>query len=152
MIGKRATVNVPGQRGANITMCAAISTDGLLLHRPLIGPYYTECLISFLDEIYGIVVPGEAMDAMGRHQPTFIIVWNIVAFHDSFAVTEWFAWCQFPSTFLSIPQHHRGIIFLIQMEGLPPSTCLNVPPEYLLISAAYCICVGGWCIHTPCQK
>lgn len=31
VIGKRATVIVPSQRGANITMCAAISTDGMLL-------------------------------------------------------------------------------------------------------------------------
>ena len=38
VIGKRATDDVPGQRGANITMCAAISSDGLLLHKPLIGP------------------------------------------------------------------------------------------------------------------
>ncbi|KAI2652436.1 NADPH--cytochrome P450 reductase [Labeo rohita] len=38
-------------------MCAAISTDGLLLHGPLIGPYNTERLISFLDELCGIVVP-----------------------------------------------------------------------------------------------
>ncbi|CAM4539338.1 unnamed protein product [Leuciscus chuanchicus] len=28
-IGKRATVDVPGQRGASITMCAAISTVGV---------------------------------------------------------------------------------------------------------------------------
>ncbi|KAL3973664.1 NLR family CARD domain-containing protein 3 [Sarotherodon galilaeus] len=78
VIGKRATVNVPGQRGANITMCAAISTDGLLLHRPLIGPYNTERLLAFLHDLYGRV-------------PTFIIVWDNVAFHHSRAVTEWFA-------------------------------------------------------------
>lgn len=59
VIGKRATVDVPGQRGANIPMCAAVSSDGLLLHKPLIGPYKTECLISFLDDLYGRVVPGE---------------------------------------------------------------------------------------------
>ena len=32
MIGQRATVNVPGQRGGNITLCAAISLQGLLHH------------------------------------------------------------------------------------------------------------------------
>ena len=45
VIGQRATVGVPGQRGANITMCAALSNEGLLLNKPLIGPYNTERLI-----------------------------------------------------------------------------------------------------------
>ena len=42
VIGQRATVDVPGQRGANITMCAVLFNDGLLLHKPLISPYNTE--------------------------------------------------------------------------------------------------------------
>ncbi len=58
VIRKRATVDIPGQRGANITKCAAISTDGVLLHKPLIGPYNTEHLLWFLDELYGKVVQG----------------------------------------------------------------------------------------------
>jgi hypothetical protein len=52
VIGQRATVDVPGQRGANITMCAALSTDGLLLHKPLTGPYNTERLSYFLDDLH----------------------------------------------------------------------------------------------------
>ena len=50
VIGQRAAVDVPGQGGANITMCAALRNNGLLLHKPLIGPYNTERLIYFLDE------------------------------------------------------------------------------------------------------
>ena len=83
VIGKRATVDVPGQRGANITMCAAKSTEGLLLHKPLIGPYNTERLLAFLHELFGRVVLGEERDAERRNQPTFIIVWDNVAFHHS---------------------------------------------------------------------
>ncbi len=37
IIGQRATVTVPGQRGANITMCAAISNDGVLCHIQLLA-------------------------------------------------------------------------------------------------------------------
>jgi len=59
VIGKRATVDVPVQRDANITMCPAISTDGLLLHKPLIGPYNTARLLAFLHDLYGRVVLGE---------------------------------------------------------------------------------------------
>ncbi|XP_019209788.2 uncharacterized protein LOC109198913 [Oreochromis niloticus] len=39
IIGHRAIINVPGQRGGNITMCAAISQNGVvhLLRPPLLG-------------------------------------------------------------------------------------------------------------------
>ncbi|KAJ8339128.1 hypothetical protein SKAU_G00359140 [Synaphobranchus kaupii] len=55
--GKRATVDAPGQRGANITMCAAISENGLVLHTCRIGPYNTERLLLFLEELYRRLVP-----------------------------------------------------------------------------------------------
>ena len=79
VIGQRATVAVPGQRGANITMCAALSNDGLLLHKPLIGPYNKERLVSFLDELHNQLVPAEERGA--RNCPTFVVVWDNVAFH-----------------------------------------------------------------------
>ncbi|CAM4550445.1 unnamed protein product [Leuciscus chuanchicus] len=50
-IGQRATIQVPGQRGANITMCAAISEDGVVGRRPHIGPYNAALLVTFLDEL-----------------------------------------------------------------------------------------------------
>lgn len=48
VIGKRATVDVPGQRGANITMCAAIANAGLLLHRCQVGPTILSASLPFL--------------------------------------------------------------------------------------------------------
>ncbi|XP_051512028.1 uncharacterized protein LOC127416624 [Myxocyprinus asiaticus] len=51
LIGQRATVQVLGQHGGNISMCAAISEDGVVGHRPLLGSYYTAHLIEFLNEI-----------------------------------------------------------------------------------------------------
>lgn len=51
-IGQRATIQVPGQRGANITMCAAISEDGVVGRRPHIGSYNADLLVTFLDELY----------------------------------------------------------------------------------------------------
>ncbi|XP_034149524.1 uncharacterized protein LOC114839618 [Esox lucius] len=51
IIGQRATVQVPGQRGGNISMCAAISEDGVLGRRPLLGSYNATHLIEFLNEI-----------------------------------------------------------------------------------------------------
>ncbi|XP_039899474.1 uncharacterized protein LOC120740972 [Simochromis diagramma] len=56
-IGQRATTEVPGQRGGNITMCAAISDNGVLTHIPLLGPYNTQHLLTFLDTLYRDLVP-----------------------------------------------------------------------------------------------
>nr|XP_015832862.2 uncharacterized protein LOC107397388 [Nothobranchius furzeri] len=76
VIGKSTTVNVPGQRGANITMCAAISTDGLLLHRPVTGPYNTGWLLAILHDLYGRVVLGEERDVDRRNQPLYGTMWH----------------------------------------------------------------------------
>ena len=88
VIGKRATVDVPGQRGANITMCAAISNAGSLLHKCQVGPYNTERLLAFLDDLHQRLVPEQ--DQEGENRRTFVITWDNVAFHHSQAVTAWF--------------------------------------------------------------
>lgn len=52
VIGQRAIKNVPGQRGGNITMCAAITQNRVLHHNATLGPYntglfwmqFTQCL------------------------------------------------------------------------------------------------------------
>ncbi len=79
-------------------MCSSIG--------PLIGPYYTERLISFLGELYGRVVPGEERDGQAC-----ITVCDTVVFTTPLLTQSGLH----GSTF---PQHHGGIIFLIEMEGL----------------------------------
>ncbi|KAI7796246.1 hypothetical protein IRJ41_019955, partial [Triplophysa rosa] len=59
IIGKRATVTVPGQRGANITMCAAISNNGALLNK-----YLHERLVPEVER--GQVVDLSICDHMGQ--------------------------------------------------------------------------------------
>ncbi len=88
VIGKRATVDVPAQRGANITMCAAIANAGLLLHRCQVGPYNTERLLAFLNDLHQRLVPEQ--DQEGENMRTFVITWDNVAFHHSQAITTWF--------------------------------------------------------------
>nr|XP_023660031.1 uncharacterized protein LOC111839927 [Paramormyrops kingsleyae] len=56
-IGQRATTDVPGRRGGNVTMCAAMSDNGILTHIPLLGPYNTQHLLTFLDTLYRDIVP-----------------------------------------------------------------------------------------------
>ncbi|XP_026011181.1 uncharacterized protein LOC113014096 isoform X1 [Astatotilapia calliptera] len=88
VIGKRATVDVPGLRGANITMCAAIANAGLLLHRCQVGPYNTERLLAFLNDLHQRLVPEQGQE--GENMRTFVITWDNVAFHHSQAITTWF--------------------------------------------------------------
>ncbi len=57
IIGHRATVDVPGQRGGKLNMSAAISENGVLTHIPIIGPYNTERLVTFLDTLYRDLIP-----------------------------------------------------------------------------------------------
>ncbi len=49
IIGQWATVQVPGQCGGNISMCAAISEDGVIGCRPLLGSYNAAHLIEFIN-------------------------------------------------------------------------------------------------------
>uniref|UniRef100_A0A1A8NVX0 DDE superfamily endonuclease n=1 Tax=Nothobranchius rachovii TaxID=451742 RepID=A0A1A8NVX0_9TELE len=62
----------------------------LTLTVDVIGPYNTGRLVALLHDLYGRVVLGEERDVDRRNQPTYIIVWDNVAFHHSHAVTEWF--------------------------------------------------------------
>ncbi len=49
IIGQRATVQVPGQHGGNLSMCTAISEDGVIGRRPLLGSYNAAHFIEFLN-------------------------------------------------------------------------------------------------------
>jgi len=69
-------------------MCAAISNAGSLLHKCQVGPYNTERLLAFLDDLHQRLVPEQ--DQEGENRRTFVITWDNVAFHHSQAVTAWF--------------------------------------------------------------
>ncbi|XP_066545881.1 uncharacterized protein LOC136712949 isoform X2 [Amia ocellicauda] len=77
IIGHCAIVNVPGQRGGNITMCAAV-----LHHHANLGPYNTAFLITVLDTLHRILIPAEQRG--GPEQPKF------VSFHRDALVRNWF--------------------------------------------------------------
>ena len=51
VIGQRAIISVPGQRGGNITLCAAITQNGVLHRHANMGPYKSPHILSFLDRL-----------------------------------------------------------------------------------------------------
>lgn len=85
IIGQRAIVHVPGQRGGNITLCAAISLRGVLHHHAKLGPYNTQEILIFLDALHDIVIQNRP------EQPRFVVIWDNVSFHRAALVREWFA-------------------------------------------------------------
>ncbi len=84
VIGQRAIVHVPGQRGGNITLCAVISLRGLLHHHAKLGPYNSQHILTFLDALHNIVVQNRP------DQPRFVVIWDDVSFHRAALVQAWF--------------------------------------------------------------
>ena len=78
LIGHGAIVNVPGQCGGKITMCAAISQNGVHHHATL-GPYNTTHIISFLDTLHNILIPNN--QRKGPEQSRFVVILHNVSFN-----------------------------------------------------------------------
>lgn len=63
-IGHGAIVNVSGQRGGNITLCAAITQNGVFHRRANLGPYNTELILTFLDRLHNIIPAANQRNQM----------------------------------------------------------------------------------------
>lgn len=84
VIGHRAIVGVPGQRGGNVTLCAAISNHGVVHHHANLGPYNTHQLLISLNHM------RDALLGQQDEHPIYVVVWDNVSFHRALQVTEWF--------------------------------------------------------------
>ncbi len=90
IIGRCAIVEVPGQRGGNVTLCAAISHHGVLHHHATLGPYNTQHLLDFLNRLYGSIIQHEAREPGWAEQPQYVVIWDNVSFHRAVLVRYWF--------------------------------------------------------------
>ncbi len=61
-------------------MCAAISSNGLVPQKSQIGPYNTERLLLFLDDLHQQLVPEAEREQVGGNKRTFVFVWDNVPF------------------------------------------------------------------------
>ncbi|XP_045550324.1 uncharacterized protein [Salmo salar] len=92
VIGHRAIIDIHGQRGGNITMCAAISNTHGVLHRHAnLGPYNTAHILTFLDRLHNILIPPERMNDADHQRTRYVVVWANVSFHRAAPVQNWFA-------------------------------------------------------------
>lgn len=90
IIGHRAIVNVPGQRGGNVTMCAAISQRGVLHRHAILGPYNTMLLLAFLDGLREHMFQLDHREPAQPDHPHYVVVWDNVSFHRAALVRDWF--------------------------------------------------------------
>lgn len=86
VIGHRAKVQIPGQRGANITMCTAISEPGPLTSIPAAEPYNSGKLIEFLDGLYRAPLESEGRKDANVTAQHYAVIWDNVLFHHTAAV------------------------------------------------------------------
>ncbi|XP_031688651.1 uncharacterized protein LOC109897194 [Oncorhynchus kisutch] len=128
IIGHRAIVNVPGQRGGNIT---AISQQGVLYHHANLGPYNTALLITFLDTLHGIHIPTEQRG--GPEQPRYVVICDNVSFHPAALVTNWF-----------IEQPHGDGKC---MTAIPSHACL-FSRQWRMHVVKFVGAFGGWIHHS----
>ena len=118
IIGHGAIINVPGQRGGNITLCAAITQNGVLLRHSSVGPYSTPHILTCLDRLHNIVTAVNH-----RHQMQYIVIWDNVSFHWSALVQNWFQH-QPQFTELYLPPYSpflnpiKGFFLGLAVEGL----------------------------------
>ncbi|XP_051991322.1 uncharacterized protein LOC127650147 [Xyrauchen texanus] len=84
VIGHQAIVGVPGQRGGNVTLCAAISNHGAVHHHANLGPYNTHQLLISLNHM------RDALLGQQDEHPIYVVVWDNVSFYRALQVREWF--------------------------------------------------------------
>lgn len=95
-------------------MCAAMSDQGVLAHIPIMGPYNTQHLLTFLDNLYRNVIPEDERDLNRDDVPKYVVICDNVSFHRSDNIRQWFV-------------HHRRML----IEFLPPySPFLNPIEEF----------------------
>lgn len=119
-------VDVPGQQ-YTVTMCAAISKNGVVTHISSLGPYNTQKLLILLDRLYSDLIPENERGLVGPHPPNYIILWDNVNFHTHQGLVHYSSMVMvIPTTFLSFPQSYWGVYLM-------ESAICDVKPWRLLL-------------------
>ncbi|XP_039666173.1 uncharacterized protein LOC120564968 [Perca fluviatilis] len=90
IIGQRAIVELPGQRVGNVTICAAISSYGVIHRHVTLGPYNTAHLLTFLCALQEALLRREQRGDEQAEHPMYVVIWDNVNFHRGPRIPEWF--------------------------------------------------------------
>ena len=69
-------------------MCAAMNHHGILHKHVQLGPYNTDRLLTFLEDLHNQLVPPDHIDDPQRIN--YVIIWDNVSFHRAGLVRQWF--------------------------------------------------------------
>lgn len=105
-MGHFVIVHIYGQHGGNITMCAAISQNGVIHHHATFGPYNSAHIITSLNTLHNRLILN--YQGNGPEQSRFVVVWDNASFHWAALVSNCFTdypqcFATSPATILSIP-------------------------------------------------
>ncbi|XP_016341427.1 uncharacterized protein LOC107688316 isoform X2 [Sinocyclocheilus anshuiensis] len=75
ILGQHAVTQVPGQRGGKITICAAISNNGVLHRHAKLGPDNMAQLLQFLDQLHNNVLQQEGEPGQPE-QVQYVVIWD----------------------------------------------------------------------------
>ncbi len=114
----------PDQCGGNVTMCAAVSENGVSTHIPHTGSCNTQLLLVFLGRLYRDLTPEHERYLVRQDSTKDVIVWGNVSFHRATAVGEWFAAHQRMKKGVHsviLPEPNRGVPLSLMVESTWPS-------------------------------
>jgi hypothetical protein len=80
IIGHDAIIQVPGQSGGNVTLCAAISNRGVLHRHVKVGPYNKAQLLQFLDHQHNNIIQQEGEPGQPEKAP-YVVIRDNESFH-----------------------------------------------------------------------
>lgn len=161
IIGHRAILNVPSQPCDNITMCAAVTQNGVPHRNANLGPYNTAHILTFLDRLHSIVTTEDQMDAVTciKHKALLTSKLNLL-----FLIgLDWYIFVPLPASQMlssqpiwpAVPCSATSAHWPARAERIEPSpvswqcaggnACCSCPPS----SAAWSDrCVGDWADRT----
>lgn len=82
IIGHRAIIDVSGQLGSNIILCAAITQNAILLPHANTGPYNTPHILTFVGQLHNIITVNQMCHSTMLHRSTtgFTSILNLLCY------------------------------------------------------------------------
>lgn len=81
IIGQCTITDVPGQRGGNVTICPAMSHNGVLHCHATLGPYNTAHLLNFLNTLHDNLFQPEQRGPGDPEQQMYVLIWDNMSFY-----------------------------------------------------------------------
>lgn len=108
---------------ANIMLCAATSTHGVLHHHATLGPYNAQHLLTFLSDLRDVVLGRKQQDHEQVENPVYVILWDNISFHHAVHIRKWFTSTENSSQFAVHHMPHTWTQWIFKsVEGLWPPT------------------------------